>query len=150
MKTLACIFLIGASLAADEAAQTAPRPAAKPAPAAARQPRKTIVVPTVPKGAVQTSPGLFRWTDPDGQVWMYRSTPFGVSKWQVDAADPVRDPLVDQTTAVETGDSIRFERATPFGKHVWVRKKTDLDDTEQRIWARQQRKGTAAPAAEKE
>jgi hypothetical protein len=55
-----------------------------------------------------------------------------------------------RTTAVEQGDSIRFEQATPFGKRSWVRKKTELNDSEQKIWDLQQKTSTASRTAEKE
>ena len=54
----------------------------------------------------------------------------------------------DRTIAVEQGDSIRFEQATPFGKRTWVRKKTELSETEQRIWD-QSKKSSGTPAAGK-
>ena len=148
MKLLTCLslnlLLTGAAVLAAPAqnAQPAPAPAAKPAAKPAPL--------TVPAGAVQVSPGLYRWTDKDGKGWMYRRTPFGVSRWEAksDAAGGQK-AIIEQTTAVEHGDSIRFERVTPFGKRSWVKKKADLDETEQKIWARQQA-NSAARTAEKE
>ena len=39
--------------------------------------------------------------------------------------------------ATEDGDTIRFERPGPFGTYKWQRKKTDLDEMEQTVWARE-------------
>jgi hypothetical protein len=36
-------------------------------------------------------------------------------------------------TATEVGDSIRFEQATPAGKHVWTTKKNELTPKEQAL-----------------
>jgi hypothetical protein len=148
MKWLVCSFTICTILAAADQpakpAQPAARTAAKPAPKKA-PPRMTV-----PPGAVQVSPGLYRWTDKEGKGWMYRSTPFGVSRWPQDEADTKQTAGSEHTTAVEQGDSIRFQRSTPFGKRTWVRKKTELDETERQIWAHQQARNAAGRKAEKE
>jgi hypothetical protein len=52
-----------------------------------------------------------------------------------------------QTTAREEGDSIRFERSSPFGRRSWLRKKTELNESEQAIWATQQKNKAATHAA---
>src|SRR3984885_12217395 len=153
MKLLTCLslnlLLTGAAVMAAhdqnaQPAQPAPAPAAKPAPA-----KKSATL-TVPAGAVQVSPGLYRWTDKDGKGWMYRRTPFGVSRWEEDSEDTKQKAIVQQTTAVEQGDSVRFERVSPFGKQTWVKKKTELDETEQKIWARQRENSSASRTMEKE
>jgi len=141
MRILLCICILCAGLAAKEAAKTAPRSTAAKTPAA-----KTMPPPGIPRDAVQTAPGLYRWTDKTNTVWMYRSTPFSVTKWRADSEDTKLDAVARNTTARDLGDSIRFERASPFGKRVWVRKKTDLDETEQAIWARQQKVDAASGA----
>jgi len=155
MKILACMLLAGVSLAADDPAKTTTKPATKPAAAKRttqpRPPGKPVVRPTIPPDAVETAPGLYRWTDKDGKTWMYRRSPFGVSKWPAEAKDSEDAKTAiapQQTTAVEQGDSIRFERATPFGKKVWVRKKSELNETERQIWEQQQHKGAATARKE--
>jgi hypothetical protein len=57
-------------------------------------------------------------------------TPFGKSK------EPVGGMPV--TTATEVGDSIRFERQSPFGVYRWTRKKADLTADERKLWEQQQ------------
>jgi hypothetical protein len=145
MIPLACAGAIAAGLLAQDTSKTSPPPppkAAKPAPA------KLVI----PKDAVETSPGLFRWTDKDGKVWVYRRSPFGVSRWPAasDSRYDKQDAPEDHVTAVEQGDSIRFERSTPLGQRTWVRKKSDLTAEEKAIWERQQKTGSASRSAEKE
>lgn len=168
MKFLTCL-LICAGLAAGQLVQPQPPPpsppptsAAKPAPKPAKAPgtkpatspkpaARTAAKPptgfTIPAGAKQVEPGLFRWTDPNGKTWMYRTTPFGVSRWAASEEDTKLEAVAKNTTAVEQGDSIKFERVTPFGKRTWVVKKTDMDETEQAIWDHQQQKTATAKAA---
>lgn len=129
-----CVLLIPLALAA--AGDKVPARKAKckpPAPAAA----------TIPKGAVEFEPNLFRYKDEKGKVWIYHKTPFGVMK----AEETKRgggQVIPEGMTAVEDGDSIRFERPSPFGGSVrWSRKKTDLTELEQAAWEQEQRKAKA-------
>ena len=77
-------------------------------------------------------------------------------RWPADSLDvqksvmDKRDAAGSRITAVEQGDSIRFEENTPFGKRTWVRKKTELSETEQRTWDLQKKNGAANRSAEKE
>jgi hypothetical protein len=141
MRILVCMCILSGCLAAQDPA---------------KQTKKAPAVLAIPKDAVQTTPGFYRWTDKDGKVWTYRVTPFGVTRWAADSVDMRRDAVdkhnaaAGRTTAVEAGDSIRFEQATPFGKRTWVRKKTELNETERKIWDLQQKNGTASRTAEKE
>jgi len=156
MKLLTCslftLLSMGASVLAanDQPAQSAPAPAAKPNQPAAKPAKNAAKPLTVPTDAVQVSPGLYRWTDKDGKDWMYRRTPFGVSRWQEDSEDTKQKAIIQQTSAVEQGDSVRFERVSPFGKRTWVKKKTELDKTEQKIWERQRDSSAASRTADKE
>jgi hypothetical protein len=87
--------------------------------------------PTLPSGAKEVEPGLYRYTDAQGKTWMYRNTPFGLAKWEdkpVTTA-PVAQPAVAVSTT-DLGDSVQFERPTPFGTQKWTKKKTDLTDDE--------------------
>lgn len=119
-----------------------------PAPKAASAP-KVIKPLEVPKGAVETEPGTFRYTDAAGKKWVYRQTPFGVSRQEekqaaeesvraAAAPDPYRD-----VRAAEDGDSIRFERPGPFGVSQWKKKKSDLNEMERAVWTREQARTAA-------
>jgi hypothetical protein len=108
----------------------------------------------VPAGASEISPGLFKHTDGAGKSWLYRKTPFGVVKTaetlEADqkAANPAPaergNPFSEKkgassnrttasVTAVEDGDSYKFERSTPFGPSRWTRKKSELTAEELQI-----------------
>jgi hypothetical protein len=69
--------------------------------------------------------------EPEGaQAPARSSTPFGPTKPSAVAAPA--------TKATEAGDSIRFERPTPFGPYRWTKKKSELTPDEQKIWETQQ------------
>jgi hypothetical protein len=141
--------ILSGCLAAQSSTKPTTPPPAKPA--AKKAPAST----GIPKDAVATSPGFYRWTDANGKVWTYRRTPFGVTRWPADSVDVAqsaadKDHLSERTTAVEQGDSIRFEQTTPFGKKAWVRKKSELNESEQKIWDLQHKNSTASRVAEKE
>ncbi len=88
---------------------------------------------TIPAGATEVEPNLYRHTEADGKTWLYRRTPFGISKWE---DKPAAQHAVDTSTpvhATDLGDTVQFEKNTPFGKSKWVRKKSELTD-EEREW----------------
>ena len=127
----------------------------------------------VPEGATEIKPGTYRFVDKDKKVWIYRKTPFGLQKSEEtpaaegdrtrkpDApAAPSQQPDPDRTTTpfgeskapaaglpatkvTEVGDSLRFERPSPFGVYRWTRKKTELTADEKKLWDAQQ---SAPPA----
>lgn len=93
---------------------------------------------TIPKGAVKTDDG-YRVVDAKGKVWIYRETPFGITKSAYKAPEPVvaPDPAKEtRVSAKEAGDSVQFERTGPFGVSHWQKKKTALTPEEQAIWDR--------------
>ena len=94
---------------------------------------------TIPAGAVEGADGSFHYTDAQGKKWVYRNTPFGVAK----AEDKVLPAPVAQedttTTATDAGDSVHFEKPSPFGTVRWNKKKSDLDANELSIWNRQKK-----------
>ena len=90
---------------------------------------------TIPAGAVETEPGTWRHTDAQGKTWNYRKTPWGVSRVE-DRGEKKEVRETEQheekapISAVEDGDTVKFERAGPFGRYKWQRKKTELNDEE--------------------
>jgi hypothetical protein len=145
MKLKICTLLmvcVAAAIAADKAAPKK----AKPAPA------NKVQEVTIPAGAVEVEPYTYRYTDAQGKKWIYRKTPFGISRAEVkavedpkaeDAKKDERARLIDTTTAVEDGDTIRFERPGPFGVGKWQRKKTELNEVEHAVWDREMQKRAA-------
>jgi hypothetical protein len=138
MKTTFLIVLLlgGASLvAADDKSSDK---IASPSPA------KTQVA-GIPADAVQIAPYTYRFSDAKGTVWIYRQTPFGVSRREDVPVSPeeakknqeARDRLIEATRAVEEGESIHFTRDSPFGPMQWTRNKADLNEIEQAVWSRE-------------
>jgi hypothetical protein len=105
--------------------------------------KEAASAPTLPSGAKEVEPGLYRYTDAQGKTWMYRNTPFGLAKWEdkpVTTA-PVVQPVVPVSTT-DLGDSVQFVRQTPFGPQKWTKKKTDLTDDEKAYLKKEDRKST--------
>jgi hypothetical protein len=63
-------------------------------------------------------------------------TPFGETKSR--AAVPVK--------ITEEGETLKFERQTPFGLQRWTRKKTELTDAEAAMWQAQRSNNSSANA----
>jgi hypothetical protein len=95
---------------------------------------ETSPEPGVPAGAKKVGPYHWRYTDPQGKTWLYRSTPFGVARFPDEKPAPEEAP--PSWKAVEVGDEIQFERPTPFGGMRWTKKKDQLTDLERKVWER--------------
>lgn len=105
----------------------------------------------LPKGAVEIEPGVYRWRDAQGKTWIIRRSPFGLLKGEESPKSEPVTPDDDPAAAlkvVEEGDQLRFERRTPFGVTRWTKKKTELDELEQRAWEREQKRREAASPKE--
>jgi len=98
----------------------------------------------IPASAVVVGPGSYRYTDQAGTAWIYRQTPFGISRVEEKpAAAEAASPRQNDIRATEDGDTIRFERPGPFGPYRWQRKKSELSESERAVWD-QQRSGANA------
>jgi len=95
--------------------------------------------PAIPKDATPLPDGSFRYVDKSGKKWIYRNTPFGVSKAEerplAQATQRIED---DPSKSEDLGETVRFTRPTPFGPKVWTKKKSELDGYEKSIWDRDQ------------
>jgi hypothetical protein len=141
MKTLALLTLAVAVSGVAQTKNNTKKKVADPAAAAAPAARQAPPDVTIPKGAVEEADGNFHYTDPQGKKWLYRKTPFGVAKSEdkptpASLAPPQQDTL---TVATDAGDSVHFEKPSPFGTVKWDKKKTDLDANEQSVWNRQKK-----------
>ena len=101
---------------------------------------KTIKPLEIPAGAVESEPGTFKYTDPQGKKWIYRKTPWGTARLE-DKPDSEADRAAQMerfanVKAIEDGDTVRFERPGPFGVYKWQKKKSDLDEMERAAWTR--------------
>ncbi len=117
--------------------------------------------PGVPKEARETSPGQYSFRDSSGKTWIYRQTPFGIQKAEDKGDKPAESAAASKTeekpapapgTAMPTpfgqtrsrgavpvrvtekGDTLEFERQTPFGAQRWSRSKSELTETEKQLW----------------
>jgi len=132
IRTSILAVLIAAGLVAGDGVKKTPprKTATQSAPSAPAGP---------PKGAVEVSPGAYRYVDAQGKVWNYRRTPFGWMKAEEKDMKPAADTpgaAARLTRAVEDGDSVRFERKTPFGVQRWTRKKPEMTEEERQIFER--------------
>lgn len=96
---------------------------------------------SIPDGVREIQPNTYTFTDTQGQKWIYRKTPFGVSRLPDKpvtdtGAVPADEQLAQATTAVDRGESILFTRPGPFGVYRWESRKTDLNAFEQLVWSR--------------
>jgi hypothetical protein len=111
--------------------------AATLAPAADDNTKKADSAPkeaTIPKDAVPNPDGkTYSYTDKQGKKWIFAKTPFGVIK-KPDADKPGGAPAnLSSTKAIDKGDTVRFERPSPFGTISWEKKKSELTDDERHI-----------------
>jgi hypothetical protein len=104
---------------------------------------------TIPKDAVPNPDGnTFTYTDKEGKKWLYKKTPFGVmrgpardeaatTKSEEGSAKTASGAAVsakgDSTRAIDKGDTVRFERPSPFGPIIWEKKKSELTENERHI-----------------
>lgn len=111
--------------------------------AAAPQQSDSAAKPQTKSTAVRKAaePGTSRYTDENGKKWILKKTPFGTAKIADDGEAKAEKPApaTQGMRATESGDSVRFERMTPFGKATWTKKKDDLDESEQAAWDATQR-----------
>ena len=152
MKLLFAIFV--SSYALSQALCAAGPQTQPPAPRKAKAAQPL----TIPEGAVLDPTGDYRFTDAKGRKWLYRKTPFGVSRREdtaaatpaanpsaTPAANPSATPAANPSAtpmakpakagaagmkATEDGDTVHFEKPGPFGVWKWDKKKSELDDAE--------------------
>ncbi|MGB7762459.1 MAG: hypothetical protein WBL61_21675 [Bryobacteraceae bacterium] len=100
----------------------------------------------IPAGAVAVESNLYRYTDAQGTTWIYRQTPFGVTRAEARLVAPARPDTWAGAKAWDDGDAVRFERPGPFGVYKWRTRKSEMDAEERAFWARRQ----TAPASGQE
>jgi hypothetical protein len=117
-------------------------------------PPATSQVVTIPKDAVKNADGTYSYTDKQGKKWIYANSPFGVIKSAASdspdkaaAAKPADAQTVIATKAIDNGDTVKFERPTPFGTMKWEKKKTELNEEERHLFETQNPAQEAKPDA---
>jgi len=100
----------------------------------------------IPDGAVQIDASSYRYTAPDGKSRLYVKTPFGImtADEQPMAPAAASDHSNDGVKATLDGDTIRFERPSPFGAFRWQRKISELTEQERAIWQAENSRGASA------
>jgi hypothetical protein len=124
MKTaITAVILFAAAIGAHASDDKDKKKAAAPTPQAM----------TIPRDAVPNSDRTsYAWTDQQGKKWNYVNTPFGVTRFP--ASDAPAGALDFSTwKSIDKGDTVRFERPTPFGPFIREKKKSDLTDDERRF-----------------
>lgn len=129
MKWMTLILLVMCLTAfADDTSHKKSRP--KPPPNA-----KTVKTLTLPPGAKPAGANTWNYTDPQGKKWIYRKTPFGLSRIDAEAEAaaaeaerPSKAPEI--TSATVAGDVAKFERSGPFGTYRWEKKLSELNAEE--------------------
>lgn len=91
---------------------------------------------TIPPGAKEIEPGVFRWVDPKGQAWNYHTTPFGYMKAPEEKAVP--EPVPTDWKVSEQGENVTFTKPSPFGVAKWTVKKSEMNETESAVYKRDQ------------
>jgi hypothetical protein len=139
MKLLIAICFTAVLFAADDPAAKKQDQTKTAKPQAAPKPMTEI-----PPGAVQFEPGAYHYTDAKGKKWILLPTPFGIAQ-VADTGEPLRkrneqDQTLTDVKVTENGDSLKFERPSPFGTYKWEKKKTDLDAGEKAAWEREKAK----------
>ena len=144
------IALAGSMFAQDQP----PKPASTDKPAAAKKTaatkktaKKTEAPPvaflTIPKDATANGDGTFTYTDKAGKKWSYWNSPFGVMKSEIKPNTPVASSAAPApapfqfTSSTDKGDTVRFERQTPFGPMGYDRKKSEMSDAERNLFETQ-------------
>jgi hypothetical protein len=134
MKLLFAIFVSALALSAQD--PQAKPPVKKPAPKVTDASKPL----PIPAQAVLGADGDYHYADPQGKKWIYRKTPFGVTRMedtpQLASAKPAAAGAGIKAT--EDGDKVRFERQGPFGLWKWEKKKSELDESEKAALANSQ------------
>ena len=153
MKLLFAVFVSALALSAQDARANPPvkKPAAKAARKAPAPPKvKNASKPQpIPAEAVLGADGDYHYTDPQGKKWIYRKTPFGVSRMEdtpqlASTKTAAAVAAAAYIKATEDGDIVRFERQGPFGLWKWEKKKSELDEGEKAALANSQANTTAS------
>jgi hypothetical protein len=161
MKFIAVVMLVlcsaGLHAATPKKNSKTAAPVRKAAAAPARKPAPPPVV--IPASATRVDENTYTHTDLHGKTWVYRKTPFGIQKTErttestpyalPDVARDRQSPFAAEgshaaaapqaenvVTAIEAGDSVTFQKKTPFGNNSWTKKKSELNEEEKALLER--------------
>lgn len=129
MKQKLMILFAAGVLAAGAAGQEGKgaKGAAKPAAKAKPQPQAL----TPPPDAERIGEAMWRAKDAEGKVWIYRRTPFGMTRYEEEGGAAQGSRAAAAIRVVEAGEkSVVFERRTPFGASRWTKSADELNGEE--------------------
>ena len=155
MKTtiLFLTLIAGMGMAQDQAAPPPAKAITTKKKAAAKKSTETPAPQflTVPADATQNPDGTYSYTDKAGKKWNYWKSPFGVMRSEVKPGAPALDAKAaapspfQYTSSTDKGDTVRFERQTPFGPVGYDRKKSEMSDEERSLFELQHPESKAKP-----
>ncbi|MEO8373133.1 MAG: hypothetical protein ABI806_28365 [Candidatus Solibacter sp.] len=133
LVSAAAVMAADGQAPAKKASPAAPKAASKSTAKAPEKVNDASKPAAIPAGAVADATGDYRYTDPQGKKWIYRKTPFGVTRLE-DSAENAAPKAAAASgggiTAFDEGDKVRFERKGPFGVWKWEKKKSEMDESE--------------------
>ncbi len=95
-------------------------------------PAKAAAKLEIPPDATKIDQYTYRHKDAQGKTWIYKRTPFGLSRMEETVAEAPQPKLGEAEVKVtEQGDNITFERQGPFGKSTWSKRRSELTSEEQ-------------------
>lgn len=104
---------------------------------------------TVPADAKKNPDGTYTYTDKTGRKWNYWKSPFGVMRSEVNTPTPTAEGKIpatlQYTSTTDKGDTVRFERQTPFGPVGYDRKKSEMSREERSLFELQHPESKAKP-----
>lgn len=114
----------------------------------------------VPAKAVLVEPGTWKDTDAKGKVWLYKVSPFGVSKVaeKPEPGSSTGNMYTGTVSASEKpsnvvatidGDTIRFQQPTPFGTKKWTRNVNDNMENDERAAIERARQSSSSKTSAK-
>ncbi len=138
MGLMACAIV----MAQDQSATTTtPKKTATSKKKLAAKAAPTAQANTIPADATANPDGTYSYTDKAGKQWTYNKTPFGISKIENVSAGSggamTAAPAPSTVKSTDHGDTVLFEKPTPFGTSKWEKKKSELSDEERSIFQSQ-------------
>ncbi len=79
------------------------------------EPKKSRKPAAVPADATEVSSGVYRHTDSQGKTWLYRNTPFGISKSEETQASSKEETASGPSRQVDAKGKVSVSNPSPFG-----------------------------------
>ena len=83
----------------------------------------------------------------DDRTYTQNKTPFGTTRYENKPEPPVVEGAPSDIRAFQDGETVRFEKKTPFGYSRWSKKMSELDESERAILDRESLGKSGTPKA---